>query len=152
MKSTSPVAIKPFKVTSIDEDIHSASNDTLREMINHKSYDFCVNQDLEDDSVFEAARRLEMLYLEALNRIFIFNGHNDVAPFKVYETVDMLFNEHGRYNCNKSISGLRRINTWGRVIDPEANEEKNAKYVGWLKARIKFASRVLNDKLDFISM
>jgi len=145
MRSSSPTPQKRLKPVVISQDIKEASNDKLVAMLSHKSYEFCVMQDMGSDTLQVATDKLEQLLLESLSRVFAFNGIEDVSQFKIYETIELLFADQAIYDCNKSISLLKRIKYW------EGIDVEDEKYIRWMKNRIKGCSRVLCNKLDFIT-
>jgi len=142
---TSPTPQKQLKPVVISKDIKEASNEKLVAMLSHKAYDFCVNQDMGSKTLEIATDKLEQLILESLERIFRFNGIENVSQFKIYETIELLFDDDMQYNTIKSLSLLRRAKYWSG-IDPD-----DEKYISWAKTRIKRTSKGLCNKLDFIT-
>jgi len=142
---TSPTPQKKIKPVIISQDIKDASNEKLVAQLSHKSYEFCTVQDMGSPTLEKATDKLEQLLLESLYRIFAFNGIENVSQFKMYETIEMLFDDDMQYNTIKTLSLLRRVKYWSG-IDP--NDEK---YISWMTGRIKKASKGLCNKLDFIS-
>lgn len=145
MRSTSPTPIKKSKPVIISQDIKEATNEKLVAMMSHKSYDFCMNQDMGSETLEAATDKLEQLILEGLERIFVFNGVEKVSQFKIYETIETLFDDQSQYDCIKALSGLRRVKLWDG-IDPEDD-----RYIRWFTNRVKFAARFICNKLDYIT-
>ena len=145
MRSTSPTPIKKSKPVIISQDIQEASNEKLVAMISHKSYDLCVNQDMASKTLEVQTDKVEQLMLEGLNRIFTANGIDNVSQFKIYETIETLFDDQAQYDVIKALSGLRRIKLWDGV---DADDEK---YIRWFTNRIKFSTRFICNKLDMIT-
>ena len=144
-RTTSPTPQKKIKPVVISQDIKEASNELLASMLSHKSYEFCTQQDMASKTLEVATDKLEQLLLESLDRVFTFNGYDKVSQFKVYETVEQLFDGQAQYDCIKALSGLRRVKLWNGI---DAEDEK---YIMWFSTRIKKASRVLCNKLNHIS-
>ena len=144
MITTSPTPIKQHGPIAISQDIKVANNEKLVAMLSHKAYNFCTNQDMTDESLLEASNKLEQIMVEALDRIFITNDEHNVPQFRIYETTEKLFNDQLSYDVNKSLSALKRVNFWNG-IDPDE------KYIRWFTNRVKFASRGLCNKLDYIT-
>lgn len=144
-RATSPTPQKKIKPVIISQDIKDASNEILVAQLSHKSYDFCVNQDMGSPTLEVQTDKLEQLLLESLSRVFAFNGIENVPQFKIYETIETLFDDQVQYDVIKSLSGLRRVKLWDG-IDPE-----DEKYIRWITNRIKHASSFLCGKLDFIA-
>ncbi len=145
MRSTSPTPIKKSKAVVISQDIQEASNEKLVAMMSHKSYDFCMNQDMAAKDLEVTTDKLEQLILEGLARVFTFNHIDNVSQFKVYETIEQLFDDQAQYDIIKAISGLRRVKLWDGV---DAEDEK---YIRWFSNRVKFATRFICNKLDYIT-
>ena len=142
---TSPTPQKKIKPVVISPDIKEASNELLVAQLSHKAYEFCTVQDMGSPTLEVATDKLEQLLLESLHRVFAFNGIENVSQFKIYETIELLFDDQVQYDTIKSLSGLRRVKLW-EGIDPE-----DTKYIRWITNRVKHASSFLCGKLDFIA-
>ena len=145
MKETSPTPIQQHSIIVINQDIKDANNDKLVAMLSHKAYNFCTNQDMTDSvSLLDASDKLLQLFIETLDRIFIANNEHNIPQFRIYETTEKLFNDQLSYDVNKALSALKRVRFWNG-IDPDE------KYIRWFTNRVKFASRGLCNKLDYIT-
>ena len=145
MRSKSPTPQKIFEPVKISQEVNEATNEKLVAMLSHKSYEFCMQQDFASDTLEVASDKLEQLILEGLNRIFAFNGITGVPQQKIYETVEQSFDDQTQYDMIKALSALRRIKLW------EGVDAEDTKYVRWMTNRVKFASRFICMKLDFVT-
>ena len=143
---TSPTPIKKAQAVKVGK-IKEYSNQDLINRLSQISYDFCLNTVYSADNVHikkEADELLKLMY-ESLDRIFKVNGEHNVKPFKVYETIEKLFDNQIQYDTIKSLSGLKRIVHFGWEINP--NDDK---YNYWITTRIKSATLFICNKLETI--
>ena len=143
---TSPTPIKKAQAVKVGKS-KEYSNQVLINRLSQASYDFCLDTVYSTDNVRikkEADELLQLMY-EGLDRIFKANGEHDVKQFKVYETIELLFDNQIQYDTIKSLSGLKRIVQFGWEIDP--NDEK---YNYWITSRIKAASLFVCNKLEMM--
>jgi hypothetical protein len=137
---------KQIEEVIISQDIKEATNEKLVSMLSHKSYEFCVVQDMSNDTSLEqAADKLLQLFMESLNRIFEHNKKYNVSQFRMYEVIETLFDKDMSYNTIKALSALKRIKILSGI------DHENDKYVIWVITRIKKTSKGLCNKLNFIS-
>jgi len=145
MKEMKEMPIQQHGTIVINQDIKDADNDKLVALLSHKAYNFCTNQDMtETVSLLDASDKLLQLFIETLDRIFIANNEPNIPQFRIYETTEKLFNDQLSYDVNKALSALKRVGFWNG-IDPDE------KYIRWFTNRVKFASRGLCNKLDYIT-
>ena len=146
MISTSPTEIQKPKKIIVSDKVKKMDNIELATTLKHVSYNFCMVDMKQDDNTrtIKTANRLLELMIESLNRIFEFNHIYNVSQFKIYETVEKIFDNQPVYDINKAVSGLKRVSYWNG-IDP-----MNEKYIQWFSSRVKNAVFVLSNKLEFI--
>ncbi len=129
-----PVEIKPSIKTMDDV--------KLRSKINFLSYTFCVNADFsKTEAIAKLVDELEMYTLEGLLRVL--DDEVGFRPYqnKVYEQVERKFEDQDAYNINRMLSSIRR--TKMIPIDPD-----NAKYIKWMKNRVKYGTKTIIENLN----
>lgn len=127
---------------TISESIQNMDDGRLSDRINFLSFQFCVNADFTKEvAVRKLVERLEMNVIESLMRVF--EDEMGYSPYqnKIYENVELVFDEQDAYNINRMMSSLRRAKSI--PIDPT-----NEKYIKWMRNRIKYGVRTIVAKLQ----
>jgi len=125
----------------INDTITELDNQSLQQKLHYLSYNFCVNADFtKTKAVNDLVEKLEMYALEGLMRILEDRiGHRPYQN-KIYENVEKIFENQDSYNINRMMSSLRRAKVY--PIDPD-----NEKYVKWMRNRVRYAIKSMNEIL-----